>query len=127
MLVGLLISFMARSLEPHANASGAGPRPLKIEFFQSGLIRVGGEPVRLNRLADRIRSSDRSADILCVWRERKVLNGRPAFDPHVPADMKRLKREMIAVRILAEAAQSLPVFDSSDAICGGGEGASLDP
>jgi biopolymer transport protein ExbD len=105
-----------------AVASGAEarePRPLWVELYQSGTIVVANQQVTLRRLARQLRSAGRDADLLCVWREQKAPNGRPAFNIYDQADMKRFEIVLRVEATIVETARSsdLPVFQDGDPEC----------
>lgn len=94
-------------------------RSVWVELHQSGTIVVANQRIVVRQLAGRLQSASRDADIICVWREPKVLNGRAAFDINDQHSMKRFKEVLHAKKSIVETAYRLhmPVFSHLDAEC----------
>lgn len=119
MTTGMLLFALFVAVIGLDEPSIGGVRPVWVELHQSGTIEVDDQRVTIRQLAGRLRSASRDADILCVWREPKTLNGRPAFDIYDQASMKRFKEMLRVEASIVETADrlNLPVFTHRDAEC----------
>lgn len=119
MTTGMLLVALFVAVIGLDEPSIGGVRPVWVELHQSGTIEVDDQRVTIRQLAGRLRSASRDADILCVWREPKTLNDRPAFDIYDQASMKRLKEMLRVEASIVETADrlNLPVFTHRDAEC----------
>jgi hypothetical protein len=98
-------------------------RVVTLELPRSGAIILDGREVPARTLPARLRKAAEGATYLCVMREPKPLDGKPAWDVNDPQSMRRFKAVLKTEADIAETGlkMGLPVFYNRDPQCRSGD------
>jgi hypothetical protein len=98
-------------------------RVVTLELPRSGAIILDGRDVPARALPARLRKAAEGATYLCVVREPKPLDGKPAWDVNDPQSMRKFKAVLKTEADIVKTGldMGLPIFSHRDPQCRSGD------